>query len=517
MSVPESEIKLKHQHVQYFFAGTIICRDMYLFLHKIGIRRYRNIINHFDENGLALREHKSKNKLSTRENVITALDIENIVKFLKTYASKVAIPLPGRLPQFRNFKKVLKLPSSDTKMEVYRKFKEAASTDEEIRIVSEVSFRNIWNMYCPEITTMKPASDLCSTCRENNLKLSNLSKVTTEEQFALIEMSRNHLENAKQQREFYNIQREKAKLESQSSLLVISFDYAQNVSYPSSPQQVGSSYFKANRKCGLFGINNEATHIQTNITIDEEDKVGKGANAVISMLHYYLSNNVADNLVLFANNCTGQNKNNALINYLLWRMTKKLNKSIQLNFLLTGHTKFSPDRNFGIIKCKFSKSIVDCHEDFLDVIEKSSPNNFNIAVPSKDPRNNTRNVVWAQWDEFLAQYFKPIPNITKYHHFRFNEDGSVKAKFFSNSEEEEIRKATLLHANVSPLKVVEPDGLSLQRAWYLYKEVRPLCSKESSKDLLAPKPNDLQPKPKQKDSKPKKASEQQKDVQKKNL
>lgn len=154
-----------------------------------------------------------------------------------------------------------------------------------------------------------------------------------------------------------------------------------------------TSYFKSNRKCGLFGINNEATHIQTNITIDEEDKTGKGANAVISMLHYYLNNNVTDDLVLFADNCAGQNKNNALLHYLLWRMMKKMNKSIELNFLLTGHTKFSPDRNFGIIKSKFSKSNVDCHEDFLEVIKNSSPNNINIAVPSKDPQTKIRNVV----------------------------------------------------------------------------------------------------------------------------
>lgn len=102
--IPVKEDKAKnHQCVQYFFASSIICRDMYLFLFNMGIKRYKNLVKHFDENGLALREHKSKHKLSMRENVLTALDLENVVKFLKCYASKVAIPLPGRLPQFRKF------------------------------------------------------------------------------------------------------------------------------------------------------------------------------------------------------------------------------------------------------------------------------------------------------------------------------------------------------------------------------------------------------------------------------
>lgn len=297
---------------------------------------------------------------------------------------------------------------------MYRKYSIAASHDKEIRIVGRSSFLKIWHESCPHIMTMKPASDLCTTCRDNSLKLSNLSNLTIEEQTALLKFSIKHLNDAKNQREFYNLYRDKSKEKNLSSLLVLSFDYAQNVSYPSSPQQVGSSFFKANRKCGLFGINNEATHIQTNITIDEEDITGKGANAVISMLDYYFNNNSAENIILFADNCVGQNKNNALLHYLLWRVMKNKNKSIELNFLLTGHTKFSPDRNFGIVKTKFSKSIVDCHEDFIEVINTSSPNKFNIAVPSKDPKTKTRNVFWAEWDKHLQQYFKSIPNISKY-------------------------------------------------------------------------------------------------------
>lgn len=104
-----------------------------------------------------------------------------------------------------------------------------------------------------------------------------------------------------------------------------------------------------------------------------------------------------------------------MLHYLLWRVANKLNESITLNFLITGHTKFSPDRNFGIVKSKFSKSVVDCYEDFLEVIKSSSPNNFNVAVPSKNPTTNIRHVQWAEWDTYLSQFFKQVPGLTKYH------------------------------------------------------------------------------------------------------
>lgn len=109
-------------------------------MHNIGKKRYQNIIEHFNEYGINLREHKALNKVQIRNNVLTNCDIQNVVNFIRAYASKVGILLPGRLPQFRKFDKVVKLPSSDTKSVIFREFKEAASDDGNIRVVSRTSF-----------------------------------------------------------------------------------------------------------------------------------------------------------------------------------------------------------------------------------------------------------------------------------------------------------------------------------------------------------------------------------------
>ena len=65
----------------------------------------------------------------------------------------------------------------------------------------------------------------------------------------------------------------------------------------------------------IFGVCCAALPQQVNILIDEAFDTGKGANAVISMLHYYLENHGLNATVLHfnADNCTGQNKNNAVI------------------------------------------------------------------------------------------------------------------------------------------------------------------------------------------------------------
>ncbi len=52
--------------------------------------------------------------------------------------------------------------------------------------------------------------------------------------------------------------------------------------------------------------------------IKEEESIGKGANAVISFVHnYFTLYGIGEtNLIIHADNCAGQNKNNAMIMYL---------------------------------------------------------------------------------------------------------------------------------------------------------------------------------------------------------
>lgn len=52
--------------------------------------------------------------------------------------------------------------------------------------------------------------------------------------------------------------------------------------------------------------------VQINFLIDESFDTGKGANTVISMIHFYLEN-YGLNTAHIHDNCVGQNKNNAMI------------------------------------------------------------------------------------------------------------------------------------------------------------------------------------------------------------
>ena len=161
-----------------------------------------------------------------------------------------------------------------------------------------------------------------------------------------------HLKCAKLQRAYYQKQVQKSKEGVKNGTLAslsYSFDHAQQVHYPSNPQQPGPIYFKVPRKCGIFGVCDEGTSSQVNYLIDEAQSCGKGANSIVSMVHHFLQNfaHGANNILLHADNCVGQNKNNAMIQYLAWRVITGLSTSCELSFMIPGHTKFSPDRFFG--------------------------------------------------------------------------------------------------------------------------------------------------------------------------
>ena len=76
--------------------------------------------------------------------------------------------------------------------------------------------------------------------------------------------------------------------------------------------------------------------------------------------------------MLHADNCVGQNKNNANVHCLMWRTLTGRHKAATLSFMLVGHTKFAPDRFFGLFKRCFIRSNVSTMFDIERCFKESS-------------------------------------------------------------------------------------------------------------------------------------------------
>ena len=271
-----------------------------------------------------------------------------------------------------------------------------------------------------------------------------------------------------------------------------SFDYAQQVHFPSDPLQPGPIYFLTPRKCSVFGVNCEALPRQVNFLTDEAGECGKGANNVISRLHFFFETHGLGEKVVFlhADNCTGQNKNNAMIHYLAWRVATDT-----LHSFLVGHTKFSLDWCFGLFKRLYRRTKVGSLRSIAQVVNDSAEFNFAQLVSLED---GTTVVSTYDWTSVFAPELKKIPGIKKLHHFRCvsSESGVVYVKEHADTAERKLtlsKSATTWSPDPHTLPpIVPPKGLSAERQWYLFDTIREFCP-DSDKDLTCPLPAVVRP------------------------
>ena len=188
------------------------------------------------------------------------------------------------------------------------------------------------------------------------------------------------------------------------------FDMAQQVFYPNDPLQPGPMYFLTPRKCAILGVCCEAIPRQVNYLIDEDVDIGKGANAIVSMPHHFFSNHgLGEQTVhLHADNCSGQNKNATMVQYLLYRVMTGLHDVITLSFLITGHTKFSPDWCFSLWKKKYRRTKIGGIVGLVEVVNQSATVNMAQLTGSADGQV----IVPAyDWQSFFTETFCKLKGI----------------------------------------------------------------------------------------------------------
>lgn len=494
-----------------------VCREVFLFYHGETIKRLKHLQKHLIEVGTVQPIHGNTGR--TPNHACSEHDKAEVVCFIKNFAAAHGLPDPGRDLKKGKGKLRILLPAVLNYLSVHRTYQKST-----INGVGYRTFIRIWSELVPHISFHRPRSDLCMTC-ENFKKLlnhatSDLTEERDEEKIQLHKQAIIHLEGAKKERDFYweciRISeknyislgvKEKATASSRSNFrpfsMHYSWDFAQQIHYPYENQQVGPIYFKTPRRAQLFGVCSEGIPKQINYLIDEADFTEKNANTVITLLdHFFTTHSVGEkHAFLTADNCVAQNKNNAVLQYLMYRILMGLHDKIDLSFMLVGHTKFAPDGYFGLIKYRYRRSNVYTYDQLADLIDKSTENGHNICQHYRDEQG-TPNFIYRDWTLWLSKYFKNLPNITKYHHFHFDhkKPGIVVVKESIDGDNIEfgilkkefpfsVEKAATLPDEI------KPSGLSAKRAWYLYEQIREHIPRLEDKDLTCPLPNVEKPAP----------------------
>lgn len=507
-------------HIRHDFQ---VCKKAFKKAFNIGSHRLRTLHSIALNGELAWPAHGNTSKKPHNETPTEA--INQVKVFIENYIDIYGLPSPGGM---RASQEEICFPGSFSKYSIWTEYRQALKNDEGNSSPLEVSyeiFRRYMDESFPYVSFQAARTDLCDLCEQLRDKLiherkEELLKETTEKLQVHLErvaISRNEYKRqlmiAKENWDRMSKQTRKSILSNLSCHpeyrltepncreidCHYSFDFAQQIHYPHSPQQRGKEYFKSARKCMLFGVTCESISRSVLFFIDEQEQVGKGANTVISLIHtFFKYHGLGEKRVwLHADNCVGQNKNNMLMWYLAWRVMNGLHEEITINFMLSGHTKFSPDSAFGLYKLCYRKNNVDSLYEAIDCCKNAArkstlvPHVYGQHLGQEESKIDFRN-----WSVFLKKHFKEIPHITEIITFQFlaKKPGIVKIKRSQEGAWETIRllkKPRFVFPSASRPTEITPKGLDLERQTYLYKEIRGFIRNPKRKDITCPKPPKL--------------------------
>ena len=187
-------------YTTFYHQGKPVCQKMFSFLHGVGKKRLRNIIESVKVDGLRPRVHGNTNRKPTHS--LSHASIEYVVRFLYTYAEQHALLLPGRVPGYSRTDIQL-LPSSVSTRAVWRVYKEAAEAVSTIHAVSSCHFNYLWRTLAPSIVVMKPRSDLCWQCQKNSISIMRTANLSETEKSSSISNALEHLRVVNLERSHY--------------------------------------------------------------------------------------------------------------------------------------------------------------------------------------------------------------------------------------------------------------------------------------------------------------------------
>ncbi|KAF1334419.1 hypothetical protein FI667_g2211, partial [Globisporangium splendens] len=367
---------------------------------------------------------------------------------------------------------------------------------------SRTSFIRILSKHCPKIKIRSGRDQVCDQCAIYRSAIAPDAGAQDTEVFG------EHLVDAKALRTEYKIDTAQAA----NNKLVFVMDFSQNLTTPHVPDTPSAWYFLSLFSVSMFGVycTNDETHTHF---LYSERKGSKGVDEVISMLHHKLDlHGVFDvafadpdeplmqdkSVVVWCDNCGGQNKNSYLIWYLLFLVEHGVLQTACLKFFMKGHTKNACDRGFGHVKRHMTKAACWDMHTLIKAVEESATSIQTINLDA------TEQPFWPFKTYFQPRY-KKLMGIQRFQVFTMSRDapGRVECKRTPTSEPTvlDLRRRTIASAPTAETSTMAMFGetwrsipkaddppLNPEKQLDHFRKIRPFVPPEFKNDPLYAKP-----------------------------
>ena len=183
----------------YLHQGSPVCEKMFCFLHGIGRTCLKNLKRSLVENGIGPRTHGNTKRAP--KHALSLPSVECVVRFLLNYAGQHGLLLPGRVPGYSRTDLKL-LPSSISKRGIWRVY-QAAAQDDTVHCVAYSTFCLLWRTLMPYIVIMRPMTDLCWQCQQNNRAILRSANASDGEKSDTLRRAEEHLRRVHVERSCY--------------------------------------------------------------------------------------------------------------------------------------------------------------------------------------------------------------------------------------------------------------------------------------------------------------------------
>lgn len=352
----------------------VICKKAFYSIHGISKKRVENVVAKVGTTGIAPVDKRGKASSSNR----TPDEVEQLVK-------EHILSLPTCSSHYSRAKSRDKvyLPPGYTHHHCYDLYKLTCAEDQVAadKIVSFSAYSRQFSTY--NIGSNPPMIDTCSTC----------DRIKREEEVAKAEKDDRKQSALDTERRLHNIMAKVARnimnaygQDNDPTLCAVAVDLQQTLVTPRLTTNV--AYYKRKMWTYNLSIHNLKESDKANLYVWNEAIAKRGSSDVGSCLMHCIANSVpaeCDKLIIFSDNCSGQNKNINLSLLLLRYIHSGRFKLIRQYYLMSGHSYLPCDQDFGILERYFVGHEIYTTAHYTQMMREARRENpFNVIEMDRD-------------------------------------------------------------------------------------------------------------------------------------
>lgn len=358
-----------------------VCKKAFCSLYGISKKRVELIVKNLQDNNPAPSDMRGKH--ANRPNMIPEHIIHQIDSHIQSFPKRTSHYSRTKnenkyyLNPELNMNKMHKLYLQKYEPDIY------AAIQDDQQGKPQVTY----DYFCRHFITKynysfgKPRSDTCQTCD----RLDNL--ISAEKDAEVLKNLKTEKEVHEKKADYFYMKLKEDIAEvkmSNDQTELLAFDYQQNMPLPHVPS--GDVFFKRQLWEYNFCIF-VASSGKSYFFMYDETVARKGQNDVVSYIHYFINHYVSTTvtkLFLYSDNCSSQNKNHALAQYLYVISENKKFAKIIHRYPEPGHSFLPCDRSFGLIeKEKRKRERIVLPEEWVALV-KNTCRKFEVIPVSQD-------------------------------------------------------------------------------------------------------------------------------------